>query len=101
MLKKIMVPPYDEKENEGLARWCWQVQKCSTNSCSLCKNLAKHTSAAILRLRHCHRNYWSYLSSFALPGWPCFKSAVLVLLYVLDGQVATASSFPSYLLARY
>ena len=27
---KIMVPPYDEKENEGLERWLWQVQKCST-----------------------------------------------------------------------
>ena len=61
--EKIMVPPYDEKEIEGPERWLWQVQKCSTNSCSLCKNLAKHTSAIILRLRHRLRNYWSYLSS--------------------------------------
>ena len=30
----------------------------------------------------------------ALPGWPCFKSAVLVLPYVLDGQVVAAGSFP-------
>ena len=51
-LKNFMVPPYDEKDNEGLERWLWQVQKYSTNFVpyiTLCKNLAKHTSAFIFR----------------------------------------------------
>ena len=31
MLKKIMVPPCDGKDTEGLERWLWQVQKSGTD----------------------------------------------------------------------
>ena len=42
--EKIMVPTYDEKDNEGLERWLWQVQKYSTNLVPYVKT-SQHTLA--------------------------------------------------------
>ena len=31
MMKKTMISSYDEKQNEGLERWLWQIQKYNIN----------------------------------------------------------------------